>query len=307
MTERKVIGIGETVFDIIFKNTQPISAVPGGSTFNALISLARAGISATFISETGNDRIGQQILQFLRENNINADNVSMFEHSKSPLSLAFLNEENDAEYVFYKDHPNDRLRFTMPEVNSDDIILFGSYYAINPVIRQQVKAFLDYAKTQGAILYYDVNFRSSHSHEKDRLMPLVHENFAAADVIRGSREDFAILLDKNDCDALYHEDISDYCPRLIYTQGADPVELRAEGGLQMRFPVSPVETVSTIGAGDNFNAGFIYAMIKQNITRKQLNEGLTETQWTTLINSAQTFSKAVCQTYDNYIGKDFIT
>ena len=66
MTERKVIGIGETVFDIIFKNTQPISAVPGGSTFNALISLARAGISATFISETGNDRIGQQILQFLR-------------------------------------------------------------------------------------------------------------------------------------------------------------------------------------------------------------------------------------------------
>ena len=36
---RKVIGIGETVLDIIFKNGQPIGAVPGGSVFNGVISL----------------------------------------------------------------------------------------------------------------------------------------------------------------------------------------------------------------------------------------------------------------------------
>ncbi len=34
---RKVIGIGETVFDIIFKEDNPVAAVPGGSTFNAII------------------------------------------------------------------------------------------------------------------------------------------------------------------------------------------------------------------------------------------------------------------------------
>ena len=32
---RKVIGIGETVLDIIFKDNQPIGAVPGGNTYNA--------------------------------------------------------------------------------------------------------------------------------------------------------------------------------------------------------------------------------------------------------------------------------
>ena len=56
---RKVIGIGETVLDIIFRNEQPIHAVPGGSTFNAIISLSRAGINTCFIGETGNDHIGQ--------------------------------------------------------------------------------------------------------------------------------------------------------------------------------------------------------------------------------------------------------
>ena len=55
---RKVIGIGETVLDIIFKNEQPIGAVPGGSVFNGIISLGRAGVNASFISEAGNDRVG---------------------------------------------------------------------------------------------------------------------------------------------------------------------------------------------------------------------------------------------------------
>ena len=46
---RKVIGIGETVLDIIFKNDQPIGAVPGGSVFNGVISLGRSGVQASFI------------------------------------------------------------------------------------------------------------------------------------------------------------------------------------------------------------------------------------------------------------------
>ena len=38
---RKVIGIGETILDIIFRNGQPTAAVPGGSVFNGIVSLAR--------------------------------------------------------------------------------------------------------------------------------------------------------------------------------------------------------------------------------------------------------------------------
>ena len=48
---RKVIGIGETIFDIIFKNNQPIGAVPGGSAFNGVISLGRSGVDCSFISD----------------------------------------------------------------------------------------------------------------------------------------------------------------------------------------------------------------------------------------------------------------
>ena len=183
---RRVIGIGETVLDIIFKDDQPISAVPGGSTFNCLVSLGRCGVKASFISETGNDRIGHRIIDFIGKNGIDASGVNVYPDSKSPLSLAFLNDNSDAEYIFYKDHPKDRLDFNYPDVHEDDIVVFGSYYAVNPVIRPQVHGFLEYARSHGAILYYDVNFRASHKDEVVKLTPNILENLELADVVRAS-------------------------------------------------------------------------------------------------------------------------
>ena len=302
---RKVIGIGETVLDIIFRNEQPISAVPGGSTFNAIISLGRSGVSTSFISETGNDRVGRNIIQFLRDNGCEADAVNMYPDSKSPLSLAFLNEQNDAEYIFYKDHPHDRLDFNYPDVQPDDIVLFGSYYALNPVIRPQVKGFLDYAHQRGAILYYDVNFRASHQHEVMKLTPNLLENFELADIVRGSAEDFEILFKKSDPSVVYRSQIAFYTKKFIYTRAADPIELFADGGLHKQYPVVPTETVSTIGAGDNFNAGFLYGLIKNQISRDDMEHGLSEEQWDAVIGCAQQFSAEACRTLNNYVSPEF--
>ena len=95
---RKVIGIGETILDIIFKNNQPHTAVPGGSVFNGLVSLGRLGVPVSFISEVGNDRVGDIIRQFMEENHISTEFVDRFPDGKSPISLAFLDNENKANY-----------------------------------------------------------------------------------------------------------------------------------------------------------------------------------------------------------------
>ena len=303
---RRVIGIGETVLDIIFKDDQPIGAVPGGSVFNSLISLGRAGVNAAFISETGNDRIGRRIVSFLEQNGVDASCVYVYPDSKSPISLAFLNENSDAEYIFYKDHPSDRLEFNYPEVQHDDVVLFGSYYAVNPVIRPQVVGFLEYARSRGAILYYDVNFRASHKNEVMKLTPNILENLEFADIVRGSTEDFDVMYHKTDPDAIYRSQIAFYTHKFICTQGAQPVELRADGGLKKKYPiVKAANVVSTIGAGDNFNAGFIYGLIKHGITRSVIERGLSEQQWDRVIDCALQFSANVCQSINNSIDPAF--
>jgi fructokinase len=262
-------------------------------------------VPASFISETGNDRVGQQICQFLKDNGVNADNLCVYPESKSPISLAFLNENNDAEYIFYKDHPHDQLEFVYPDIQPDDIVMFGSYYAVNPVIRPQVAAFLDYAKNKGAIIYYDVNFRASHRHEVMKLTPNILENLEYADIVRGSTEDFEVMFKKTDAEVIYRSQIAFYTKNFIMTQGSRPIEMRAEGGLKKQYAVEQMETVSTIGAGDNFNAGFVYGLIKYGVTREMVASGFDEALWDEVIACAQRFSANVCKSIDNSIDKDF--
>lgn len=302
---RKVIGIGETVLDIIFKGDQPLQAVPGGSAFNALISLGRAGVPAMFIGEAGNDRVGQNVKKYLTDNGVDASNVNTFPESKSPISLAFLDEQNNAEYIFYKDHPHDQLDFVYPDIQPDDVVIYGSYFSINPVVRPQVMGFLDYVKQHGAILYYDVNYRASHRNDLMKVTPNILENLEFADFVRGSDEDFSVMYNKCDADSVYRSEISFYTKNFIYTRGAQPVELRADGGFAKQYPVPPTKPVSTIGAGDNFNAGFVYGLIKYDIRRADIERGLTEAQWDKVISCAQAFSANCCQSLSNSIDVEF--
>lgn len=300
---RKVIGIGETILDILFRDGQPQAAVPGGSVYNAVISLGRMGQNVTFISETGNDRVGEMILANMRENGVDTANVNVFPEGKSPVSLAFLNERNDAEYIFYKDYPRQRLEVNMPEISSDDIIMIGSYFAITPVLRDKVKELLDRAHDAGAIIYYDVNFRSTHANEAIKLMPTIIENFEYADILRGSTEDFQNMFRQPDADKVYSNHVGFYCPNFICTDADGDVRLRTKHVCK-DYPVTPLKAVSTIGAGDNFNAGVVYGLLKYRVRRVDLAE-LTEADWDAIIRCGMDFSADVCKSVSNSVSKEF--
>lgn len=303
---KRIIGIGETVLDIIFRNNQPVSAVPGGSTFNSMISLGRAGARCLFISETGDDRIGDIITNFLAKNGVDNSMVQRNHGQHAPLSLAFLDEQMNADYIFYKDHAHDAVRFQYPEIHDGDLVLFGSFYALNPVIREQVGGFLRYAREQGAILYYDVNFRASHRDEIGQIEQNLLENLRLAHIVRGSDEDFEILFGLKSADEVYAklQSAGAQPAAFIYTRGNKPVQMYC-GTQRMEYAFEPVEAVSTIGAGDNFNAGLLFELYRQDIGQAQIEAGLTEEQWLAGIKTAARFSRACCLSLENYIPEHF--
>lgn len=205
---RKVIGIGETILDIIFRNNRPHTAVPGGSTFNGLISLGRLGVPVSFISEVGNDHVGDIIRDFMKENNISTRYVDRFPDGKSPISLAFLDNDSNADYTFYSEK-------------------------------------------------------------------------------------------------VYTDHIRFYCDRFITTHGAGGVNLY-HGDLRLHFDSPSIRPVSTIGAGDNFNAGILYGLLKNNVRHRDLATLPKET-WANIIRCGIDLATEVCRSYDNYISKEFAT
>jgi len=300
---RKIIGIGETILDVIFRNNQPHAAVPGGSTFNSMLSLSRLGIPAVFITELGSDRVGQTIRDFMTANGMTLDHVGRLSGGKSPVSLAFLNPAGDADYLFYTDYPTRRLDLSLPDVTEDDIILFGSYYALNPDLREHVLDLLERARRCRAIICYDPNFRAAHAHEAIRVRSTVMENYEYASLVRGSAEDFRNLYGKTDMDAVYTDEVSFYCRQLITTDGAGGVNLYTDKK-RARFDVDPISPVSAIGAGDNFNAGLVYGLIRYGIRHRDLPT-LSDSKWEKIIRLAIAFAAEACMSSDNYISHTF--
>ncbi len=299
----RVIGIGETVFDILFKNQQPVKAMPGGSVFNSIISLGRMGVGASFISEVGDDRVGHLILSHLRDSGVDASAVCCFQGGKSPLALAFLNERNDAEYFFYKDYPSNRLEVDFPKIEPGDVVLYGSYFVLNPVLRSKTKAFLEYAHESGALLFYDINFRQNHVNERIKLAEAIIENLEFADIVRGSADDFRHLYEMTDAEKIYKEKIKFYCPSFIFTSGDGEVKLFTKSAVSS-FPVKKVEVVSTVGAGDNFNAGVVYGLLQRGIGREAL-AGLPADVWNGIINNGLDFSAHACTLIENSVDKEW--
>ncbi len=302
---RQVIGIGETILDIIFKENKVENAVPGGSTFNSLISLGRCNTKAMLLSEVGDDKAGEYILDFMKANNVDTSYMLLSHDIQTPLSLAFLDEKNDATYSFYKSLPSEMPDMPFPEVKEDDVVLFGSFFAIDFKSRERVKSFLEYAKDKGAILFYDVNYREAHKGELVRLMPNIIENLEYADIVRGSKSDFDIIYNIPEAEKLYSAEVSFYTQNLIYTDSNNPVSVFGEGDFKKEYPTERHPTLSTIGAGDSFNAGFIYALLKCGITRENILEGLLPLQWDELIATAQTFSADCCGSMFNYVSEEF--
>lgn len=300
---RKVFGIGETILDIIFRNDQPQKAVPGGSVFNGLISLGRLNVPVSFICELGNDRVGDMIRDFMEDNHITTEFVDRFPDGKSPISLAFLDDDKNANYIFYKDYPAQRLEVPLPKIEKDDIFVFGSYYSLNPVLRTRMVEFLQYAQERKAIIYYDPNFRKAHAHEAIRLMPTVLENLEFADIVRGSDEDFQNLYGKSDAQKVYKEHIQFYCDRFLTTHGANGVNLHTRN-FTRHFDSPQIQPLSTIGAGDNFNAGIIYGLLKYDVRHADL-PSLDQDTWGKIIRCGMDLASEVCQSYDNYVSKEF--
>jgi Sugar kinases, ribokinase family len=239
----------------------------------------------------------------MHENHLNTDYIDLFQEGYSPVSLAFLDREQNARYQFYKNFPEKRLQVSFPKIEERDILIIGSYFAVNPALRKKVFELLQYAFKQKAIIYYDINFRQAHAWEKECLMNSFLENFRFASLVRCSEEDLNVLFTGKTIEDIYENILSHHCPNFIVTRGEKEIHLMTKS-FRKKYLTKPVHVISTIGAGDSFNAGVIYGMTQDDSLQ---DFSLTkEKQWNEWINWGQTFASNVCESMENYVPENFL-
>jgi fructokinase len=299
-----IFTIGETIYDIIFEHKQPVAARPGGSMLNTAVSLGRCGLNVEMITELGADAVGKIVLDFLRESGVSTSFIQPSAGFKTPVSLAFLDDKGNADYTFHISYPESRLNSPWPLPEKGDVVLFGAFYSLDPAIQQKITAFVEKAKQGGAFIMYDPNIRKNHLEKTRKLIHVVRQNISLSDLVRGSDEDFENLFGLHESDKVFLRLQEMGCNHLIYTRNREGAEFYSES-FNFLFPAKKIKVVSTIGAGDAFNAGIIFGLISKGLAESDIQQFSKET-WKELIGFGITFATDVCGSYDNYISPEFI-
>jgi fructokinase len=299
MKNFRIYTIGETVYDIIIKDSYPIAAKAGGSMLNASVSLGRLGLQVELISEIGNDQVGRSISAFLSENKVGTKYMNFFNDGKTAIAIAYLDENEDATYSFYHQYPKKRLRAEFPKVKKDDIVLFGSYFSISPDVRPRILGFVEQAREVGALIVYDPNFRNPHMHLLPKLRSSIEKNISLADIVRGSNEDFNHIFNLHSPTVVYDKLREFGNPVLIYTSNSSHATFVSDK-LKLVLPVPQIKPISTVGAGDSFNAGVIYSLSKLNVSRSDIPL-LKKQDWEMVLATGILFGSHVCESFENYI------
>jgi len=89
----------------------------------------------------------------------------------------------------------------------------------------------------------------------------------------------------------------------LYTANKNGVYAHWENN-SLFVDVPKINPLSTIGAGDNFNTGVIYSILKSGIRSERISN-LKEEDYREIIHTATIFAQQVCLSYDNYISIEF--
>jgi len=286
----RALVIGEALIDIVRRpGAEPVSHA-GGSPMNVAYGLGRLGVPTTLVTQIGADPFGDLIAEHLRSAGVHLLPGSVTASATSS-ATATLDDAGAATYDF-------DLRWDLPELSLPapcTLIHTGSIAAVlQPGARAVLGAFT--GAPAGTLLSYDPNVRPGIMGSREEVVRAVEELAAAAHVVKMSDEDAAWLYPGRDLDQITRDYVAAGVALVAITRGGDGAMLRA-GGATAELAAHPVAVVDTIGAGDSFMSGLLYAILAGGATEAVLQNALGATDLgrlgqTALASAAVTVSRA---------------
>lgn len=299
-----VYTLGESLLDIILENLDNVTAKPGGSMLNATISLCRAGIPVSLITELGDDETGNLIVNFLQKNHASTELITRYQEHKTTLAVAVLNKDKKPAYTFLKSYPKERQLTPLPGFSRSDIFLFGSLYSLDPDLRPVLKSYVEAAKNAGALIIYDPNIRHPETLRNPVMKKALMENFQMTDIIKGSDEDYeAIFGNQEPEEQLKSVHNINQDAFVIMTAGKNGAMVLYNSKFTS-VAAPEIKIISTIGAGDNFNAGMVAFLVKAGKNAREMIKSDNFFR-ENLLKTGIDFASEVCQSKENYISISF--
>jgi sugar/nucleoside kinase (ribokinase family) len=246
VSETTFFAVGDVMVDVTASglgHSARISLAPGGSAVNAAIWAAVAGADATVVGRVGDDLGGQALRAALRERGVRTDFSVDLEAATGTFLVVDgeIRADRGANASF---SPDD-----LPELLEADVVLVSGYLPASTVAKALERAAGTWVALAPALL--------------DPLPPganaILVDDDEARRITGAAPEEASRLLGESF--------------RLAgVTRGADGAVAVLDGRLESSRP-NPVESSSTVGAGDAFAAGLLVALARGAGLRDALEAG----------------------------------
>jgi sugar/nucleoside kinase (ribokinase family) len=266
-----VISLGEALIDFIslesgvsLEEAPGFEKCPGGAPANFAVACSRLGIPTGFIGKVGDDAFGRFLADTLRQNGVD---VSQVKYSEFRTALAFVSiaEDGERHFMFYRRPCADAM---LEEVDIDSgyisqakVLHFGTVGLSESPSREATLKAVEYARESGVKVSFDPNIRFHlWPKDPDEIRDEVIAVAKSSDIFLPSREEAEFLVGMDPAQAL--EEFLSWGPGTVGIKLGRDGCLVGQGEQRVEAPGIAAEALDTTGAGDGFDAGFIYGLLQ---------------------------------------------
>ena len=243
------------VFGQVEKMVDAADLTIGSSSVITACGAARLGLKVAFVGVVGDDVYGRFMLDAMQERGIDTSHCIIDPTLQTGFTVILAKPDGDRAMLTYS---GTIANLQSKQINRDLLtqtrhLHVGSYFMLDG-LRDDLPALFAAALEQGVTTSLDTNWDPRELWQAEAILPFCNvllPNAAEAQRLAGCNN------------------LEDALIKLAVSVPTLAIKLGAEGGLAqqedevIQLRPMPVDIVDTVGAGDSFNAGFLYGFIKQ--------------------------------------------
>lgn len=243
----------------------------GGSPANIAVGLARLGKKVGFIGKVSDDRFGEYVTNYFKNEGIDTSRVAKCKNGES-LGLTFTEilSPTESSILMYRDGVAD-LMLDVDDVdeeyisNTKAIVVSGTALAQSPSREAVLKA-VKLAKKNKTVVIFDIDYRAYTWKNKDEISIYYSAVAKDSDIIIGSREEFDLtegLMATYSTDSETAKRWLEYGNKIVVIKhGKEGSTAYTQDGNAYKIKPFPVKLLKSFGGGDAYASAFLYALLE---------------------------------------------